>query len=118
MMNHAHLKWDSNQPLAGRTVVITRAQNQAEEFVTELEQYGAEVILCPTIEISELESYERLDEAIEHLYGYDWLIFTSVNGVEHFFKRLKARDRKDRKSTRLNSSHRCTSYAVFCLKNK
>jgi len=92
-MGHAHSKWDSNQPLAGRTVVITRAQNQAEEFVTELEQYGAEVILCPTIEIRELESYERLDEAIEHLYGYDWLIFTSVNGVEHFFKRLKARDR-------------------------
>jgi len=74
-------------------VVITRAQNQAEEFVTELEQYGAKVILCPTIEIRELESYERLDEAIEHLYGYDWLIFTSVNGVEHFFKRLRARER-------------------------
>ena len=92
-MSHAHSKLDSNQPLAGRTVVITRAQNQAEEFATELERYGAEVILCPTIEIRELESYERLDEAIEHLYGYDWLIFTSVNGVEHFFKRLKARDR-------------------------
>ena len=73
--------------------MITRAQNQAEEFVTELEQYGAQVILCPTIEIRELESYERLDEAIEHLYGYDWLIFTSVNGVEHFFKRLKAHER-------------------------
>jgi uroporphyrinogen III methyltransferase/synthase len=73
--------------------VITRAQNQAEEFVTELEQYGAQVILCPTIEIRELESCERLDEAIEHLYGYDWLIFTSVNGVEHFFKRLKAHER-------------------------
>jgi len=73
--------------------VITRAQNQAEEFVTELEQYGAQVILCPTIEIRELESYERLNEAIEHLYGYDWLIFTSVNGVEHFFKRLKAHER-------------------------
>ena len=73
--------------------MITRAQDQAGEFVTELEQYGAEVILCPTIEIRELESYERLDEAIEHLYGYDWLIFTSVNGVEHFFKRLKLRER-------------------------
>jgi uroporphyrinogen III methyltransferase/synthase len=73
--------------------VITRAQNQAAEFVTELEQYGAKVLLCPTIEIRELESYERLDEAIEHLYGYDWLIFTSVNGVEHFFKRLEAGDR-------------------------
>src|SRR6266550_5453557 len=80
----------NTRPLAGRTVVITRAQNQADEFVLELEQYGAEVILCPTIEIRELESYERLDETIEHLYGYDWLIFTSVNGVEHFFKRLTA----------------------------
>src|SRR5882762_4345879 len=81
----------NSQPLAGRTVVITRAQNQADEFVSELERYGANVVLCPTIEICALESYERLDEAIEHLYGYDWLIFTSVNGVEYFFQRLKAR---------------------------
>ena len=80
-----------NQPLGGRTVVITRASDQAQEFVNELAQYGAEVILCPTIEIRELESYDRLDDAIEHLYGYDWLIFTSVNGVEHFFRRLETR---------------------------
>src|SRR5712664_1823264 len=80
------------QPLAGRTVVITRAQAQADEFVTELERYGATVIVCPTIEIRELESYELLDEAVDHLYGYDWLVFTSVNGVEYFFKRLKARN--------------------------
>jgi uroporphyrinogen III methyltransferase/synthase len=81
------------QPLAGRTIVITRAQSQADEFVQQLEQYGAEVIVCPTIEIRELESFERLDEAIDHLYGYDWLIFTSVNGVDHFFQRFKARER-------------------------
>lgn len=81
------------QPLAGRTIVITRAQTQADEFVAELEKFGAEVLICPTIEIQELENYERLDEAIEHLYGYDWLIFTSVNGVEHFFKRLQLRER-------------------------
>jgi uroporphyrinogen III methyltransferase/synthase len=80
-------------PLAGRTVVITRASTQANEFVAELERYGAAVVLCPTIEIRELESYERLDEAIDHLYGYDWLIFTSVNGVDYFFRRLKARAR-------------------------
>lgn len=92
-MNYEQPGSTTNQPLAGRTVVITRAQNQAEEFVVELEQYGAKVILCPTIEIRELETYERLDEAIEHLYGYDWLIFTSVNGVEYFFKRLKAGER-------------------------
>jgi uroporphyrinogen III methyltransferase/synthase len=81
-------------PLAGRTIVVTRAQSQADEFVTELEQYGASVIVCPTIEIRELERYERLDEAIDHLYGYDWLIFTSVNGVDYFFKRLKVRERE------------------------
>jgi uroporphyrinogen III methyltransferase/synthase len=84
----------ATKPLAGRTVVITRAQTQADDFVTELERYGAKVIVCPTIEIRELDSYERLDEAIEHLYGYDWLIFTSVNGAEHFIKRLEARDRE------------------------
>src|SRR5688572_20534453 len=81
------------QPLTGRTVVITRALAQADDFAAQLKNYGAEVILCPTIEISELDSYERLDEAIDHLYGYDWLVFTSVNGVDYFFQRLKARDR-------------------------
>lgn len=81
-------------PLAGRTVVITRALAQADEFATALEQYGARVMVCPTIEIAPLESYELLDEAIEHLYGYDWLIFTSVNGVDYFFRRLHASDRE------------------------
>jgi uroporphyrinogen III methyltransferase/synthase len=92
-MNYGSTKSAENQPLAGRTVVITRAQTQANDFAAELERYGAEVVFCPTIEICELQSYERLDEAIDHLYGYDWLIFTSVNGVEHFFRRLKARGR-------------------------
>jgi uroporphyrinogen III methyltransferase/synthase len=82
------------KPLGGRRIVITRAKDQAEEFVRELEKFGAEVVLCPTIEIRALESYERLDEAIEHLYGYDWLIFTSVNGVEHFFLRLRLQQRE------------------------
>jgi uroporphyrinogen III methyltransferase/synthase len=81
------------RPLAGRTVVITRAQDQAEDFVVALEQYGANVVLCPTIEICALDNYERLDEAIEHLYGYDWLIFTSVNGVDYFFRRLETAGR-------------------------
>jgi uroporphyrinogen III methyltransferase/synthase len=83
-----------NQPLSGRTVVVTRAASQAGEFVSELEKFGARVIVCPTIEITEPESYTRLDEAIAHLYGYDWLIFTSANGVEFFLRRLSARDVK------------------------
>lgn len=76
--------------LAGRTIVITRARLQADEFVTELERYGARVIVCPTIEIADPESFERLDEALNHLYGYDWLVFTSVNGVDHFLRRFNA----------------------------
>src|ERR1044071_3071004 len=79
------------KPLAGRTVVVTRAASQAGEFVAELEEYGAQVISCPTIEIAEPESYERLDEAIDHLYGYDWLIFTSANAIEFFLRRLAHR---------------------------
>jgi len=77
-------------PLAQRTVVITRARSQADEFARELEQYGARVIACPTIEIQELDDYQRLDEAISHLYGYDWLILTSVNAANYFFKRFTA----------------------------
>lgn len=80
-----------NPPLAGRTVVVTRATSQAGDFISSLESFGASVISCPTIEIAEPESYERLDEAIDHLYGYDWIIFTSANGVVYFLRRLQTR---------------------------
>jgi len=81
----------TSQPLAGRTIMLTRALVQVAEFAAELEQCGARVVLCPTIEIIEPDSYELLDEAIENLYGYDWIVFTSVNGVDHFMRRLAAR---------------------------
>ena len=77
--------------LNGITVVVTRAASQAAELSTLLEGYGARVIVCPTIEIRESDSYERLDEALDHLYGYDWLIFTSTNGVTFFLQRLTSR---------------------------
>lgn len=77
------------EDLRGRTVVITRALKQADAFAEELERCGARVIICPTIEIADPESYDRLDEAINDLYGYDWLIFTSVNGVEYFLRRME-----------------------------
>jgi uroporphyrinogen III methyltransferase/synthase len=75
-------------PLSDRTVVITRALSQSAEFVRALQEFGATVLSCPTIEIREPESYERLDEAIDHLYGYDWIIFTSTNAVDFFLRRL------------------------------
>jgi uroporphyrinogen III methyltransferase / synthase len=83
-----------DRPLNGITVVVTRAASQAVELSNALERYGAKVFICPTIEIREPDTYERLDEALDHLYGYDWLIFTSTNGVEFFLRRLTNRGLK------------------------
>jgi uroporphyrinogen III methyltransferase/synthase len=77
-----------SKPLEGRTVMITRAREQAAEFAAELEAYGARVVACPTIEIVPPASYAQLDEAIENIFGYDWLVLTSANAVEHFLARL------------------------------
>ena len=88
---HPYSKFPMDRPLEGRTVIVTRAASQAADLTTVLESYGAKVIVCPTIEIREPDNYDRLDEALEHLYGYDWLIFTSTNGVEYFLKRLTDR---------------------------
>src|ERR1051325_8808537 len=77
-------------PLAGRAVMITRAREQAAEFAAALEAYGARVVCCPTSEMAPPESYAELDDAIENLFGYDWLVFTSANAVEHFCRRLEA----------------------------
>ena len=77
--------------LEGRTIIVTRAASQASELSEALESYGAKVFICPTIEIREADNYERLDEALDHLYGYDWLIFTSTNGVKFFLQHLAQR---------------------------
>ena len=80
--------------LEGRTIIVTRAASQAGELSEALESYGAKVFICPTIEIREPDNYDRLDEALDHLYGYDWLIFTSTNGVQFFLQRLANRGLK------------------------
>lgn len=82
----------SERPLAGRTVVITRALKQSAGLASGLEEFGARVVACPMIEITEPLSFAPLDEAIENLFGYDWIVFTSANGVEFFLRRLAAQD--------------------------
>src|ERR1700749_4552214 len=76
------------QPLIGKTVMLTRAPAQSAEMAGRLEQLGAAVIYCPTIQMIEPTSWEDLDAAINRLNSYNWLIFTSANGVEFFFRRL------------------------------
>lgn len=76
------------RPLESRTILVTRAAHQATDFKHELESYGARIELFPVIEIAPPDSYAELDAAIENLNFYDWIIFTSTNGVEHFMRRL------------------------------
>lgn len=76
-------------PLIGKHILITRAIEQAEEFSTLLENYGAKVIAFPTIEIVPPSDWQPVDKTIEKLASYDWVIFTSVNGVKVFTQRLK-----------------------------
>jgi len=82
-----------DRPLAGQTVVVTRARDQAGELAAKLEALGAEVIEFPTIEIRPADDYRALDAALIILSAYDWLIFTSSNAVKFFQERLELRDR-------------------------
>ena len=83
------LGWYERRPLFGRRVVVTRARAQAGELSTELENLGAEVREFPTIEVRPPEDFGPLDGAIRELDSFDWLVFTSVNGVDAFLERLR-----------------------------
>jgi uroporphyrinogen III methyltransferase/synthase len=87
------LRWFDNHPLSGRRILITRARHQAAEFRRRLVAYGAEVIAFPTIEIRDPSSWESLDRAIHAIESYQWLVFTSANGVEKFFSRYRQLER-------------------------
>jgi uroporphyrinogen III methyltransferase/synthase len=97
------LNWFEQRPLFGRRVVVTRAREQASEFKAVLTELGATCIEFPTIAIEPPPSWEPLDAAINSLAAYDWVIFTSVNGVAFFMERLRlaGRDVRDLHGVRL-----------------
>ncbi len=74
--------------LSGRRVVVTRPESQSEGLCERLRAVGAEPIAFPVIAIASPEAGGPLDQAIAQLDRYDWVIFTSVNGVEQFWDRL------------------------------
>jgi uroporphyrinogen III methyltransferase/synthase len=82
------LNWFEKKTLFGKTVVVTRTREQASELVVRLSAAGAECLECPTIRVVPPEEWQPLDAAIDALDSYDWLVFTSVNGVSFFFDRL------------------------------
>jgi uroporphyrinogen III methyltransferase/synthase len=85
------LRWFEDRPLLGRNVVVTRARAQASDLVARLTEMGANCLEYPTIRVEALPDQSRLDQAIDRLADYDWIVFTSVNGVRFFFERLFAR---------------------------
>lgn len=83
------LKWFETRPLFGKKILVTRARAQASKLSRALKNLGAEVVECPTIKISTpSDNFAAADAAIKNLRGFDWIIFTSANGVEKFFGRL------------------------------
>jgi len=76
-------------PLAGLRIVVGRARPQATALSSGLRALGADVIEIPFIEIRKPRSYQPLDSALKNLHDYDWLILTSVNGVEVLWQRLR-----------------------------
>jgi uroporphyrinogen III methyltransferase/synthase len=85
----AELNWFEQKPLFGKRIIVTRAREQASEFLAQLAELGAECIEFPTIEIIPPNQWEEMDRAIQSLEQYQWLLFTSVNGVKYFFQRLE-----------------------------
>ena len=82
------LSWFEKRPFFGKGIVVTRAREQASTLVKNLNELGAKVFEFPTIEINSLDS-STFDADIEYLTYYDWVIFTSVNGVKCFCDRMK-----------------------------
>jgi uroporphyrinogen III methyltransferase / synthase len=79
----------ADAPLAGRSVVVTRPADQAAALAAPLESLGADVLLMPVIEIVAPLDWAPADDAIERLDSYDWIVLTSVNGVDAFDERLR-----------------------------
>jgi uroporphyrinogen III methyltransferase/synthase len=85
-----HLRWFDERPLFGKRIVVTRSREQAGELVDRLESLGAEPIEAPMIRVMPPDDYGALDAAVAAAGSYDWIIFTSVNGVDFFMRRLAA----------------------------
>ncbi len=84
------LAWFEALPLFGQRIVVTRPADESDSACASLEALGAEAIPAPTVAILPLEDFGPLDDALNRLGRFDWLVFTSANGVRHFLDRLDA----------------------------
>lgn len=109
--------WFEKKPLLGRKILITRARHQAAHLVQLLHNHGAEPISFPTIEIRPPENWDGVDRAIDNISKYDWIIFTSTNGVSFFMGRLRDRnmDIRDLKGIRIGAIGSSTAQCVEAM---
>lgn len=84
----SRLAWLERRPLFARRVIVTRPRPQVPRFAALLEAYGAEVVAVPTIQLEPPDDLGPLDAAIGELSRFDWVVFTSANGVAAFGERL------------------------------
>ena len=84
-----HLAWFEHRPLFGKRILVTRPRRQAGALVQRLLELGAVPLVLPTVEIREPADWASVDQAIRTLGQYQWLVFTSVNGVHAFLDRLE-----------------------------
>ncbi|GAC1467310.1 MAG: uroporphyrinogen-III C-methyltransferase [Isosphaeraceae bacterium] len=87
------LRWFEELPLFGQRIVLTRPAGDADRSAACLEAMGAEVLVAPTVTIGPTSDLAGLDDAIDRLAHFDWLVFTSTNGVRYFLERLETRGR-------------------------
>lgn len=108
------IDWFELLPLFGKTVVVTRPEEQSEDFMRLLSDKGAEAFPFPVIQTVPPADWAPLDDTLEKLGDYDGLIFTSVNGVRFFSKRLKERgkDIRELKGVRVYTIGPKTGQAV------
>ena len=80
--------WYTTRPLFGQSVLVTRPVRQAAVLQTQLSALGASVMLQPAIDIHPVADWSQVDAAIENLAAFDWLVFSSANGVQFFLDRI------------------------------
>ena len=104
----------SARPLSGVRVLVGRTRRQASALSARLRKLGAKVVEIPFLEIRPPKSYKRLDAALRNLESYDWLILTSVNGVEACWQRLSRLKlgRQDLKHLRIAAIGPATKKAI------
>jgi uroporphyrinogen III methyltransferase/synthase len=85
---HERLGWFEKKPLFGKRILITRGREQSRKMAEKIIEQGGYPVLFPTIQIGPPDDFGPLDRAIGEVGTYDWIVFTSVNGVERFFQRF------------------------------